>query len=733
MQIASLLPTFSNGDLDCPRWINALRDCFPAASVTEIENTLAFAQHFSPEKTVLNQGIWMAAILSELQASPSALSAAILFPLYDQHILNKKALYDYNPDLARVVVGAQQMAEIEALVLVKAMHVKKTTHASSQAEALRKMLLALVNDIRLVLVKLAEKVWQLRHSKQLSHSQQVELAQLIQTIYAPLANRLGIGQLKWEMEDRAFQLLCPQPYYELKNSLDEKRLDRERYIQAFIHSVQQLASQKGIVAEVTGRVKHIYSIWRKMQKKNLSFNELFDVRAVRVLVKDVTSCYRMLSLIHEHYPPIQSEFSDYIASPKANGYRSIHTVVKGPSHKTIEVQIRTFAMHEESEMGVAAHWRYKEGASRDINFESRINWLRSLLEWQGGLQRESNHQPGEFKDDRVYVLTPNGDVLDLPVGATPIDFAYRIHTNVGHGFKGAKVDGVMVPATTALQTGQCVEILTGSDIKPSRDWLDPKAGYLKTSRARQKVRHWFHENLREERLQKGRAIFYKALVKQGIAQAKCNVEELAKQLSLSSGEELFTRLGAGQTGVMTVIQALLPKNDAHEVPAPQVVTIAESPKSRTGKDSLTIDGVNNLMFSMAGCCRPVFGDGVCGYITQGHGVSIHQADCATFARMKARAPDRVVPVAWGKQSGHYPASLQIMTYEREHMLSALTHLLAQQKVTLRSLKVQEQKNASLQKASLVMVTVEIAHLDALNQLMKQIQNLSGVNSVWREK
>jgi len=516
---------------------------------------------------------------------------------------------------------------------------------NQQIEVLRKMLLAMVNDIRVVLIKLAGRTQTLRCLSGASPDIQKLIAQETQSLFAPLANRLGVWQIKWELEDLSVRYLNPELYREVSRLLDERRTDRERYIDDVVQKLKLTLTRAGISADVTGRPKHIYSIINKMKRKNLAFDELYDIRAVRILVDDVQSCYAALSLVHELWPPIASEYDDYIARPKSNNYRSLHTAVTGPRGQTFEVQIRTREMHQYSELGVAAHWRYKEGGKTDAKLDEKIIWLRQILEWKDDLTNRGDLQE-QFKNelfhDQVYVLTPNGRVIDLPKGATPVDFAYMLHTDLGHRTRGAKVDGAIVPLNYKLQNGQRVEILTTKLGGPSRDWLTPALGFLQGARARAKVRSWFNSQNLDESIAQGRIQLDRELHRHGIASV--NQEKLAQRLHFNKPDDLLAALGRNkitQRRMAIALQAELPTR-VIAISKPVLKPVAEH-KSSTG---ILIEGVGNLMTRTARCCNPAPPDLIVAYVTRDRGITIHRADCA-FVQSATR-PDRLLAAKWSE-------------------------------------------------------------------------------------
>jgi GTP pyrophosphokinase len=540
------------------------------------------------------------------------------------------------------------------------------------SEGLRRLLLAIIRDLRVVFLLLARQLARMRRADELPRDAARALAQLTADIHAPLANRLGIWHLKWELEDLAFRQLHADTYKRIARLLDERRTDRETFIARCIDELSAALRASGIDADLAGRPKHIYSIWRKMQRKHLDFDELYDIRAVRVLVDSLSDCYAALGIVHGLWPHLPREFDDYIARPKANGYRSLHTAVIGPRGQTLEVQIRTRDMHQASELGVAAHWRYKEGGSGDAAFEQRVAWMRRLLETR------ADDEPGllselrtELVEDRVYLLTPRGDVLDLPRGATVLDFAYRIHTEVGHRCRGAKVNGRIVPLTFQPRSGDRIEIITGKASEPSRDWLSDHHGYLHSPRSRDKVRAWFRRGEREANLAAGRQALERELKR--LALDKIDLAALPARLGLKSHDELLEALALGDvTSGQLARAAQAPEPEAQ---APRPTTLPPRPADKPG--ALTIEGVGNLLTTLARCCQPVPGDAVRGFITRGRGVSVHQADCASLARLARRDPDRIIDVTWGDASERaYQVDIAIRAYDRSGMHKDITATLS---------------------------------------------------------
>jgi len=559
------------------------------------------------------------------------------------------------------LVGGQQAAE-----QVWALHAQRAPEGA--AEGLRRLLLAIVRDLRVVFVLLARQLARMRAAAALPPEQAAALARLTRDIHAPLANRLGIWQLKWELEDLAFRFLQPETYRRIAKLLDERRTDRESFIRESLDELQRALEAAGIHAELAGRPKHIYSIWKKMQRKSLDFSDLYDIRAVRVLVDTITDCYAALGVVHARWPHLPGEFDDYIARPKANGYQSLHTAVLGPEGKTLEVQIRTHEMHRANELGVAAHWRYKEGGSSDAEFEAKIAWMRKLLEPRGeddsALAAELHT---ELLEDRVYLLTPKGEVFDLARGATVLDFAYLVHTEVGHRCRGAKVNGRIVPLTFQPQSGDRVEILTAKVAEPSRDWLSPHHGYLNTARAKDKVRAWFRRIAHDANLAVGRSMFERELKR--LALSGADVSKLPAHFHLQTHDELLIALALGEVTPGQIARVV---QESAQPPAPPPPPVSARPVT-LDHSALSIEGIGNLLTTLARCCQPLPGDPVRGFITKGRGVSVHRGDCGSLARLARRDPDRVIEVSWGSAAAQaYEVDIELRGYDRKGLQKDVT-------------------------------------------------------------
>jgi GTP pyrophosphokinase len=594
-----------------------------------------------------------------------------------------------------------------------------------QAETLRKMLLAVVSDPRLVLARLAEELVALRHARELSDPERERRALEARVIYAPLANRLGVWQLKWELEDLAFRYLEPEEYRRVAAALNERRADRERYIESLCAELQARLRAAGIEAQVYGRPKHIYSIYRKMQRKQLAFEQLFDVRAVRVVVASVPECYAALGIVHGQWPYIPGEFDDYIATPKGNGYRSIHTAVIGPQERSLEVQIRTPEMHEHAELGVAAHWTYKEGGLRDANYQRKIEWVRRLLEPQdgreGGAEADRDLIEGmrtELFADRVYVLTPKGEVIDLPRGATPLDFAYSVHTSLGHRCRGAKANGRIVPLTHALANGEIVEIITGKHDAPSRDWLAPEQGYLISARNRGKVRAWFRKQDIGDNRSAGRSIAERELSRIGARPEQLSA--LVQELKARDTDHLHQLLGEGE---ITVTQLMHAATRLFEPPRP----VARPPRpggTRRRAAPIEIEGVGDLPTTLARCCAPLRPQPITGYVTLGRGVTVHRSDCASLRRMSALKPERVLKVEWSSaQSGALNVELSVSAYDRRGLLRDLTDVLALERLSIDAVTSRTDHDTGIAYFALSVA------VNDLEQFARVLRRLAGVPNV----
>ena len=595
---------------------------------------------------------------------------------------------------------------------------------AQQAETLRKMLLAVAADPRLVVARLAEQLVRLRHARGLTPPEQQSLALQTREILAPLANRLGVWNLKWELEDLAFRYLEPEHYHRIAHALSERRVDRERYIDSVCALLKRELRQAGVAAMVFGRPKHIYSIARKMQRKQLGFEQLFDVRAVRVVVDSIAECYAALGVVHGLWHYVAGEFDDYIATPKGNEYRSIHTAVIGPEDKSLEVQIRSRDMHEQAELGVAAHWRYKEGGTRDASYERKIEWVRRVLDPTQATDLDGDpieRLKIELFADRIYAMTPRGEVVDLPRGSTPLDFAYHVHTDLGHRCRGAKINGRIVPLNQPLANGEVVEIITGKQAAPSRDWLSPEQGFLASARSRAKVRAWFRRIDESDHRASGRESLERELTRAGAGPEL--IAPLVRELKADSAEDLQRLIGEGEISSSALAQALA----RLRAPAPApLTTVRMRPQRRTGRSPVEIEGVGDLPITMARCCGPVPPEPIAGYVTLGRGVTIHQARCASLLRMRAVKPERVLNVEWTLDSDSLlPVRIRVEAFDRRGLLRDVSDVMALEKLSIEGVNSDTDPNDRI--ATIVMRTAVRDH----EQLGRVLQRLSAVPNVLR--
>ncbi len=677
------------------------------------------------------KGKEMVEILIALNLDQESLIAALYSPLYEAQLITAEQASTWGgAALPELLNAIQQMQTISAL-----QHFQRGKPNQTQIDNVRRMLLAMVTDIRAVLIKLAERICFLREVKLLDEESRVLAAKECHEIYAPLANRLGIGQLKWELEDLAFRYLHPTTYKTIAAQLLERRIDREQYIAEFVKLLQQKLNDEGVEATVYGRPKHIYSIWRKMQKKGLSFEQVYDIRAVRIITASLKDCYAALGVVHSLWKHIGSEFDDYIATPKANGYQSIHTVVYGPEDKHVEIQIRTQAMHDDAELGVAAHWRYKEGTGvgKGSGLEDKIAWLRKLLAWQddmAGYDGLVDEIRSQVFDDRVYVFTPKGEIIDLPAGATPLDFAYYIHSQVGHRCVGAKVNGHIVPFTYQLKNGERVEILTQKNTQPSRDWLNPANGYLNTARARSKVVTYFKKLDREKNLKAGKELLEAELARYQVPLAQA--ESVLERFNMQHLDDLLAAIGAGDVRLHQVVNQLRPEA---AVAAERIERItAKKPKhgaASSRQRDVTVEGIGNLLVQFAKCCQPVPGDNILGFVTQGRGVSVHRDDCEQLKHLLEQHPERALEVSWSLHNrGRYQVHLRLIADDRHGLLHDITSVLANEKFHVVQLDSRSDSNTQ---QAVITVGALIEHQDSVQRMINRLSQLKGISTIERIK
>jgi GTP pyrophosphokinase len=715
-------------------WLERITENHPVSDKQAIIEACSLAQALhrtqtrASGETYLLHAMTVTDILAKLGLDTDVLIAALLHECVEtQQLTLGEVERNFNPVVMRLVDGVARMRLIEDLQEQSPKHLE----TENQTESLRKMLLAMAEDVRVVLIKLADRLHNMRVLRALPVEKRRRMSRETLDLFAPLANRLGIWQIKWELEDLSLRYLEPETYQNMAKLLDERRDDRANYINKVMQILSAALQRTGIHAEVSGRPKHIYSIWRKMQRKGLTFNQIFDVRAIRVLVNTVSECYTTLGIIHTKWQPIRGEFDDYIANPKSNNYQSLHTAVVGPEQKIFEVQIRTHEMHHHAELGIASHWRYKEeGSPLDKNFEKKIAWLRQILQPSKEEEGDPNELLDRFKseiiEDRVYVFSPTGQIIDLQQGSTPLDFAYSIHTQLGHCCRGAKINNRVVPLTYTLKNGDQVEILTSNQEKPSRDWLLPQASYLKTSRARAKVRQWLKKQDLRQHISEGRVLLERLLRRLNIK--NCNLEQLAQKFRFKSVDELLAALGRRD---ITTTQITVTFNEQVFHTNSQIIpVIVESSRSKGG---IYIKGVGGLLTQAARCCRPVPYDAIIGYITTGRGVVVHRRDCANALRWQDEGNKRLIEVEWSEPLEEdnlvYPVDVEINAYDRIGLLRDICAIASSEKVNIVTAHTYTNK---MDNSVRMIFTFEVCNVEQLSRLLAKIDNLTNVMKVWRK-
>ncbi|AZM96276.1 GTP diphosphokinase [Vreelandella venusta] len=735
-------PLTESGKVDIQQWLARLQEDVRLRDPERLLQACELAEQLEREApqthrvwlspgSSFRMGLEMADILAELKLDQATLEAAVLYRAVREGLLSIDAVTKrFGEEVAKLIDGVLQMAAIS--------YPLAPNHGMSQhnqQENLRKMLVNMVGDVRVALIKIAERTCALRQVKDAPREKCLQVAREVADIYAPLAHRLGIGQIKWELEDLSFRYLHEDEYKAIAKLLAEKRLDRDRYIHDVVETIKSLMEAQHIHHyDVDGRAKHIYSIWRKMKRKRIDFSQVHDVRAVRILVPDVADCYTVLGIVHSRWHHVPNEFDDYIANPKKNGYQSLHTAVMGPENKVLEIQIRTFAMHDEAELGVCAHWRYKghDTNAKSRSYEEKIAWLRQVLEWQdevGGFGDLREGLSSDVAPDRIYVFTPDGHVIDLPRIATPIDFAYRVHTEIGHRCRGAKINGRIVPLTYKLKTGQQVEILTATKGGPSRDWLNPSLGYVRTSRARAKIQAWFKYQARDQNLDEGRALFEREMRRLDVE--GLDLAKLAAAVNYQNADDMYAALGAGDLRIGQVLhqaQQLFGETDDQE----QLDRLLAKPRrqpSKATQSDITVLGVGNLKTSMANCCRPVPGEPIVGFITQGRGVTVHRQDCSNILQLRMEEPQRIIEVEWGERAlTRYPVTIEIQAWDRSGLLRDVTGLLGNEKVNVLAVNTLTDTDEGIAR---LRITLEVDGLESLGRLFSRIQQLPNVTEVRR--
>jgi GTP pyrophosphokinase len=675
----------------------------------------------------LRQGADTAAILAVLDAEREIVAGALLQPLLGRALLTRaEAVAIAGEPAVRLAEELGRLGEFRA----GSQWAPGRGLSAGQADALRRMLLAVVTDPRLVLVRLAEQLRRMRAARELDEAARLHLAWETREIYAPLANRLGIWQVKWELEDLSFRWLDPAEYRRIAGWLNESRIDRERYIETVIAEISAELANAGVAAEVIGRPKHIYSIWRKMQRKGLAFEQVFDVRAVRIITATVEECYAALGVVHGRWRYIPGEFDDYIATPKDNLYRSLHTAVLGPAAVPVEIQIRTREMHEHAELGVAAHWRYKEGAARDAAYDRKIEWLRELLAPASDTESDSDFLSrvrADLFDDRVYALTPKGEVVDLPGGATPIDFAYHVHTELGHRCRGARVNGRIVPLNHPLASGEVVEIIGGKKAQPSRDWLVEREGFLASPRSRAKVRAWFKRQDRGENLREGREMLERELSRLDAGHSL--VSDLVGEFALTGADALYLAIGSGELGLAQVAAAIERRLRGKPAPAgPDLPPIGVTRRERPA--AVQVEGVGDLMSTHARCCNPVPPEPVTGYVTVGRGITLHRSGCRNLRRLAERSPERLLQVNWEAAADRrYPVEIVVRAMDRRGLLRDITTVVAEEHIDIERLASQ---GDPAQGSADLSLRVAVSGLADVTRVLARLSAMPGIISARRK-
>lgn len=720
-------------------WLDKLSDGFAAQEQAAIARAWhwvlgVYEQTLTPDADpYFERAQGAAAILSELKLDHESIIAALLLGV--PAVLNDGEAQIgqlFGVEIATMVQGISRMGQMQEMQAMQAAqaHFSDQNERQQQTESLRKMLLAMVQDARVVLVKLAERTQALRFLMKGDVQRRREAAQSALTIFAPLANRLGVGQIKWELEDLSMRALEPETYQKLAAALDERRADRERYIEQAVRTLSDELSKAGIKAEVSGRPKHIYSIYRKMQRKATDIAKVYDIRALRILVNEVKDCYAALSVVHNLWTPIAEEFDDYIVKPKANDYRSLHTAVIGPENNSLEVQIRTYQMHQHAEYGVAAHWRYKEGAElktkRDAEFDEKLGWLRQILEW-GNEVAETGKLLREFKEsllqESIYVLTPQGKIVDLPKGATPVDFAYTVHTSLGHRCRGAKVDGAIVPLNTPLKTGQRIEISAVKQGGPSRDWLNPELGFVVSHRAKSKVRQWFKQQQIEQTIAQGRTIVEAELKREGATAV--NLDDCASRAGFSKLDAFFIAAAHGEISardIQIAIRATINAEEKAPAEAESALFELRARKEEPSGKGILIVGVGKLLTGLARCCKPAPPDTIIGFVTRGKGITIHRQTCSNIVRLQEGNAERLVPAAWGEaQNEVFPIDVVIIAVDRQGLLRDISDVFSREKINVSYVNtITKNMQAKLS------FTIEVAGVEQLRRTLVLVKEVKGV-------
>ena len=740
VQVRALLETASLNQESFANWLAGLATPLDDFDQQRLIDAFELLREQNPEQSqstmdwagaadVLSVGLETVQILADLRLGPDALIAGFLYRSVRQQVISIDSLRQrFGDKVASLLDGVLRMAAVSDLT--GSSDVPVLGQATAPNINIRRMLVAIVDDVRVALIKLAERTVAMRVLKGADEYRQQRIAWEVFNVYAPLAHRLGVGHLKWELEDLSFRYTNKEAYHRIASLLDGRRQDRDSFIARVNAQLTKTLTEAGLSFEITGRAKHIYSIWRKMQRKGIGFSQVHDIRALRILVDDVAACYQTLGIVHGTWRNIPNEFDDYIASPKENGYRSLHTAVIGPEGKILEVQIRTEEMHEEAELGVCAHWRYKatdaHGSGPDT-YEEKLSWLRQVLEWHetvGDEEVTAEQFTFHSAQDRVYVFTPKGDVVSLAQGATPLDFAYHVHTEVGHRCRGARVNGSLVPLTYILGTGERVEILTANTVQPRRDWLSSSSGFLRTARARNCVQQWFKSQNRDENVAAGRELVERECAR--LALTSLDYKAMSRALSLNTVDDMFAAVGSGDLTSKQVLRVAKTITHSDSEQHPEWAIHQERP-AQAGVG--TVGGVGNLQTQFAGCCMPVPGDDIEGYITQSRGVTVHRADCARLLTLHIDHPERIIAVTWGAADVDlFPVDIELKAYDRQGLLADITLVLAQASANVTSINTQSYPDDNTADMRL---RAEVSSIDALMDLLAQLNQLDNV--IWAKR
>jgi GTP pyrophosphokinase len=747
VQVRNRHPLDDDGDICIDQWVTDLLAQLTEGSFSReaLVTACRLARDAEAAANPVNEQVW-AATVSSFRTGLEMAEILTELHLYDQDSLVASILYravregrlpietvrnQFGESVTKLIEGVRKMAVISTLRADGEDGVFGDA-GTVQATKVREMLVSIIDDVRVALIKIAERTCAIRALKTATEEKRLRVAHEIFDVYAPLSHRLGIGQLKWELEDLAFRYLETDEYMRIARLLDERRIDRQQYIKELISTLETELTKAGIEGDIAGRAKHIYSIWRKMHRKGIGFSQIYDIRAVRILVPTVADCYTLLGIVHSHWRIIPNEFDDYIASPKENGYRSLHTAVIGPHGKVLEIQIRTCEMNEEAEYGVCSHWRYKgtDTKSSTNSYEDKISWLRQVLEWHEEIEDDHVKEllSRDNATDRIYVFTPEGHVVDLAVGSTPLDFAYRVHTSIGHRCRGAKVNGKIVPLNTALHTADQVSILTGKQEAPSRDWLSKALNYLHTTRARAKVQQWFRKQNQEQNILAGKAILDREFRQLNIK--KVDLDTISEKYNKHGVDGLYSAVGAGDVRIDQVINTALAQLD---MTRKQRKTLPSSPTkaSRYAESEVYIYGVGNLLTRIADCCSPVPGDQIGGYITSGRGVSVHRKDCGNLLRLQAAEPEKVLEVSWGRAPKQvYPVKITLDAYDRAGLLRDISMVLDMSGfnvLAMASKSDETQVGVSVRMG----ITIEVPSIEALSTVMARLGKIPNMTNVQR--